>query len=96
MLKRYAESQVKTIEVDIEQGEPVIKETWIFEYPDGETDYLQRRHPITDPVARESILEQAVETVLVPVHGVTIRGLITVDSQLPGVVEPKHIKVEMR
>jgi L-aminopeptidase/D-esterase-like protein len=75
MAKRYADRETKTLDVDIEQGEPIVKETWLFECPDGQTDYLQRRHPVTDPHERAAIMAEAVETVDIPVAGVTIRGL---------------------
>lgn len=75
MAKRYADRETKTLDVDIEQGEPIVKETWLFEYPDGQIDYLQRRHPVTDPHERAAIMAEAVETVNIPVHGVTIRGI---------------------
>jgi hypothetical protein len=75
MTNRYADKETKTLDIDIEQGEPIVRETWLFQYPDGQVDYLQRRHPVTDPHERAAIMAEAVETVGVDVAGVTIWGL---------------------
>lgn len=83
MVKRYADKETKTLDVDIEQGEPIVRETWTLEYPDGQVDYLQRRHEVTDPNEREVILNYPVET-------------LTVHSQLPGVVVPTQIEVTLK
>lgn len=83
MAKRYADRETKTLDVDIEQGEPIVKETWLFEYPDGQIDYLQRRHPVTDPNQRDAIMNYPVET-------------LTVHSQPPGVVVPMSIEVTLK
>lgn len=82
MNNRYADRETKTLDVDIEQGEPIVKETWLFEYPDGQVDVLQRRHPVTNVHERETILNEHVLvrdiTVQLPgkVHEITVRGVI--------------------
>ena len=83
MPKRYADKETKTLDIDIEQGEPIVRETWRLEYPDGRVDYLQRRHPVTDPHERAAIMQEQVET-------------LTVHSQPPGVIVPVPIEVTLK
>jgi hypothetical protein len=52
-----AASEDKTTDVWIISGEPVVVETWLFTYPDGHTETVRRRHPVTDPGERAIFLE---------------------------------------
>jgi hypothetical protein len=54
-----AASEDKTTDVWFLSGEPVVVETWLFTYPDGRTETVQRRHPVTDPGERAIFLEDS-------------------------------------
>ncbi|MAL49637.1 MAG: hypothetical protein CMH18_07750 [Methylophaga sp.] len=45
----------KTTDVHEVDGRLYVVETWLFEFPDGEFDTLQRRHPVTDPAEIEAL-----------------------------------------
>lgn len=49
-------SESKTRDVWIVDGEPVLVETWLLTYQDGQHDTLQRRHPVTNPAERAIFL----------------------------------------
>jgi hypothetical protein len=66
-------NETKTVDIDIVDGEPVVRTTWVLWYEDGSVDYLQRRQPVTDPVERESILNAGVD-------------IVEIDVKLPGVI----------
>ena len=57
LYQNRAHDEVKTTDVWVIEGEPVVVETWLFTYADGQTDSLQRRHPVTDPAQRAIFLE---------------------------------------
>lgn len=57
LYQNRAHEEVKTTDVWTIEGEPVVVETWLFTYPDGQTDTLQRRHPVIDPAQRAIFLE---------------------------------------
>lgn len=59
MSKQYAVRETKTTDADIDDGDPIVRETWVLEYEDGHADVLQRRHPVTDPAEREVFLNDA-------------------------------------
>lgn len=56
-MTRRATNEQKTTDVWTIEGRPVVVETWLFTYEDGQTDTLQRRHDVTDPAERASFLE---------------------------------------
>lgn len=45
----------KTTDVHEIEGRLYVVETWLFEFPGGEFDTLQRRRPVTDPAEIEAL-----------------------------------------
>lgn len=57
LYQNRAHDEVKTTDVWTIEGRPVVVETWLFTYEDGQTDTLQRRHDVTDPAELAIFLE---------------------------------------